>query len=219
MTPRIRTEYLVHHQDHSNTAGRQAEGATRTVKKTCSRSVPRLEEVASCSYLPRRHGLIRPAQPRQLGGVGCLWGSAAAGFTNIRQARVGLASERTPLRFRAEALRSNWPLVCTMVGFDGDIRGRKGRSGLRLVVWPGPAPGAPPPAPSVNSRRSTYSLKLAGRHDRLFLVEGRRKLPRNQSGMVAHGDRSLIEVRAGLKVNGPQPWMSSQWLLISGAIR
>lgn len=60
--------------------------------------------------------------------------------------------------------------IFTMVGFDGDNRRRKGGSGLRLVVGTGPAAGTP--------RRSTDSLKLAGRHDSLLLVEGRRKLPR-----------------------------------------
>lgn len=83
------------------------------------------------------------------------------------------------------------------------------------LAWP----QAPPLAPSVSSSRSTDSLKLAGRQDSLFLVEERRKFHGHQSGLVARRDRSLVEVRAGLKVNGPQPWMSSQWLPISGAVR
>lgn len=42
------------------------------------------------------------------------------------------------------------------------------------LAWP----QAPPLAPSVSSRRSNDSLKLAGRQDSLILVEERRKLPR-----------------------------------------
>lgn len=126
MMSRLRTEYLVHHQGHSDTAGRQADGATRTVKK----GVPKRSSLGRTRVLQLLTAAPWLDPPRPTRAVG--WCGLSVGLLSCRihqhppsQGRACIRTDAIAIQSRGNALEVASDM-CTMVGFDGDTRWRKG---------------------------------------------------------------------------------------------
>lgn len=154
--------YSIPRQGHSDIAGRQADGATRTVKKK-KNMFPRQPSLGRTRLLQLLAAAPWLDPPRPTQAVG--WCGLSVGLFSCRisptsampacQGRACIRRDAFAIQNRGTTLLK-WalPYPCAMVSFEGDTRRIEGPSGLRLVTRASAASCTPPLAPYVSSRRS-----------------------------------------------------------------